>query len=69
MKHVEKGVCLNGVCCTLCNKWMHGRCTKMKKVTCSSALYFICRRCKDLGEDQQKPVEELCDEIETVKSF
>ena len=37
----------------------------MKKVTCSSARHFVCRRCTDVGE----PVEVLCDEVETVKGF
>ena len=54
-----KRVVFNAVCCTLCNKWMHGRCTKMKKVTCSFACHFIYRRCKDLGESKKEPVEVL----------
>ena len=32
-----KRVGSNAVCCTQCTKWIHGRCTKMKKVTCSFA--------------------------------
>ena len=60
-----KRVGSNAVCYTQCMKWIHGRCTKMKKVTCSSAKDFVCRRCTDVGE----PVEVLCDEVETVKGF
>ena len=53
----------NTVCCTLCNKWMQGRCTKMKKVSCSFARHFVCRRCKDLGEGKKEPMEGVCEEI------
>ena len=41
-----KRVVSNAVCYTLCYKWMHGRCTKMKKATCSFARHFIHKRCK-----------------------
>ena len=47
----------SAACCTQCMKWMHGRRTKMKKVTCSSARYFVCRRCKDVGDGTKEPVE------------
>ena len=64
-----KGVGSNAVCCTHCMKWIHGRCTKMKKVTCSSARNFVCRRCTDVGDGTEEPVEVLCNEVETVKGF
>ena len=64
-----KRVGSNAVCCTQCMKWIHGRCTKMKKVTCSSARDFVCRRCTDVGDGTEEPVEVLCDEVETVKGF
>ena len=64
-----KRVGSNAVCCTQCMKWMHGRCTKMKKVTCSSARDFVCRRCTDVEDGTEEPVEVLCDEVETVKGF
>ena len=41
----------------------------MKKVTCSSARHFVCRRCADVGDGTEEPVEVLCDEVETVKRF
>ena len=41
----------------------------MKKVTCSSARHFVCRRCTDVGHSTKEPVEVLCDEVETVKGF
>ena len=45
-----KRVGSNAICCTQCMKWIHGRCTKMKKVTCSSARHFVCRRCTDVED-------------------
>ena len=59
----------NAVRCAQCIKWMHGRCIRMKKVTCSSARDFVCRRCADVGAGTEEPVEVLCDEVETVKGF
>ena len=41
----------------------------MKKVTCSSARHFVCRRCTNVGSGTEKPVEVLCDEVEAVKGF
>ena len=41
----------------------------MKKVTCSSARHFVCRRCTDVGDGTEEPVEILGDEVETVKRF
>ena len=53
----------NAVCYTQCTKWIHGRCTKIKKVTCSSAKHFVCRRCTDVGDGTEEPVEVLCHEV------
>ena len=65
-----KRVGSNAVCCTHCTKWIHGRCTKMKRVACSSARCFVCRRCTDVGGGTEEPVEVLlCDKVETVKGF
>ena len=61
-----KRVGSNAACCT---KWIHGRCPKMKKVTCSSARHFVCRRCTDVGYLMEELVKVLCDEVETVKGF
>ena len=49
----------NAVCCTQCTKWIHGRCTKMKKATCSSAGHFVCSRCTNVGDGTEKPVKVL----------
>ena len=56
-------------CVAHCNKWTHGSCTELKKITSSSSRLFICRRYKDFGEWKEKPVEVLCDKIENVKGF
>ena len=64
-----KRVGSNVVCCTQCKKGVHGRCTKMKKVACSSAKHFFCGKCTDVEDGTEKPVEALCDEVETVKGF
>ena len=41
----------------------------MKKVTHSFARHFVCRRCTDVGDGTEEPVEVLRDEVETVKGF
>ena len=46
-----KRVGSNAVCCTPCTKCIQ-RSTKTKKVTCSSARHFVCRRCTDVGRWQ-----------------
>ena len=40
-----------------------------KKVPCSFAQQFICRSCENIRDGKEKPVEVLCDEVETVKGF
>ena len=50
-------------------KWMHGICTKMKKVTSSSAKHFVSRRCTDVGDGMEESEEILCDEVESVKGI
>ena len=36
-----KRVGSNAVCCTQCMKWIHGRCTNMKKGKCSYLKHFV----------------------------
>ena len=66
-----KRVGSNAVCWlnTVCKVDTYGKCTKMKKVTWSSARDFVCRRCTDVGDGTEEPVEVLCDEVETAKGF
>ena len=57
--------------CAQCvrNGFIHARCAQTKKVSSSFALQFICRRCEDIGDGKEEPVEVLCDDVETVKGF
>ena len=38
-------------------------------LTCSSARQFVCRRCTDVRDGTEEPVEILRDEVESVKGF
>ena len=40
-----------------------------EKVTCSSARQFVCRRCTDVADGTEEPVEVLYGKVETVKGF
>ena len=59
----------NAVLCTVCRKWIHARYAQTKNGSSSFAQQFICRRCQDIGDDKEEPVEVLCDEVETVRGF
>ena len=65
-----KRVTVNSVLCTKCNQWIHGRCSKLKKVTPNMVRFFVCSKCNKAthgeGEEQQ---ELMCDEVKTVKGF
>ena len=65
-----KRVTINSVLCKKCDQWIHGRCSKLKKVTPSAARFFVCCKCEKAtngaGEVQQ---EVMCDKVETVKRF
>ena len=59
------GVCgkalkVNAICCTNCARWVHGRCTSMKRVTLGLAKNFVCTSCTTLDEDGREPIENLC---------
>ena len=56
----------NSVLCVKCGKWIHGRCAK---VTPRLGRDFVCGRCKKQANGLVGPVEELCEELETVKNF
>ena len=64
-----KKVMSNAVLCTMCKNWIHSRCAQTKKISCSFAQQFICKRCEDIGDGKKEPVEMLCDEEETVRGF
>ena len=65
-----KRITVNSVLCTKCNQWIHGRCSKLKKVTPNAARFFVCSKCEKAtngaGEEQQ---EVMCKEVKTVKRF
>ena len=66
-----KRVMTNSVLCTVCGKWIHGRCAKVKRVTTSLATSFVCGKCKNNIErivDRDED-EELCNGVETVSGF
>lgn len=58
----------NSVCCTLCGKWIHSRCAKVKRVTNSLARMFECDNCKK-NEEMPERIVKLNDEVETVNAF
>ena len=64
-----KRVMANSVLCVKCGKWIHGRCAKVKRVTPRLGRDFVCGRCKQVDDRLVEPVEELCEEVGTVRSF
>lgn len=64
-----KRVMANSVLCVKCVKWIHGRCAKVKRATPRLARDFVCGRCEKRAGGFMEPVEELCNEVETVKGF
>ena len=64
-----KRVRANSVLCGKCGKWIHGRCTRMKRVTPRLARDFVCGKCEKGPGEMVEHVEKLCDEVETVKEF
>ena len=68
------GVCgrrvkVYAVFCTNCARWVHGRCTSMKRFTPSRAKNIVCTSCTALDDDGVEPIENLCDGVETVNEF
>ena len=56
-----KRVMANSVLCVKCRKWIHGRCTKVKRVTLRLGKNFVSGRCKKQVDDGlAEPVEKLC---------
>ena len=52
-----------------CRKWIHERCAKVKRVTLRLGRDFVCGRYKKQADGFMDSVEELCEEVETVKGF
>ena len=49
-----KRVTVNSELCTKCDQWIHGRCSKLKKVTPSAARFFVCNKCNKATNDAGK---------------
>ena len=64
-----KRVMANSVLCVKCGKWIHGRCAKVKRVTARLGRDFVCGRCNNQVNGFVGPVEELCEEVESVRGF
>ena len=56
-------VMANSVLCTKCENWVHGRCTKIKRVTVRLAMHFVCLKCKEIMQGTVDSIEKLCDEV------
>ena len=53
-----------------CDQWIHGRCSKLKKVTPSVARFLFCNKCEKVTIGVREVQQEvMCDEVETVKRF
>ena len=63
--------CGKRVMCIKCAKWVHGRCTKMKRVTSTLGKGFVCKICVDTKEGIVEPGEEITffDQVDFVKNF
>ena len=61
----------NSMMGTKWDKWVHGRCAKMKRVTLTLAKGFVCELCVDTKEGIVEPDREILffDQIDFVKSF
>ena len=54
----------NSVLCVKC-----GNCAEVKRVTPRLGRDFVCGRCKKQVDGLVKQMEELCEEVETVRGF
>ena len=60
---------VNSILCTKCDQSIHGKCSKLKKVTLSAAKFFVCSKCDKAINGAGEVQEVICDEVETVKKF
>ena len=59
----------NSVLCVKCGNGNHGRCAKVKRVTPKLGRDFVCGRCRKQVDGLVGAVEELCEDVETVRGF
>jgi len=62
-------VIANLLLCTKCGKWIHEKCTRMKRGTPRVAKNFVCSRCRNVTEGRVEPIDNLCDDVMTVGAF
>ena len=55
--------------CAQCDRWIHGRCAGVKRVTPKFSRSFTCRKCEANIGEAVKQDEKLCDKVETVREF
>ena len=65
----EKRVMANSALCVKCGKWIHGRCAKVKSMTPRLGKASVCGRCNQVDDGLVELVEELCEEVKTVRGF
>ena len=53
----------NSALCVKCRKWIYGRCAKVSRVALRLGRDFVCGTC------EKQSVEELCEEVETLRGF
>ena len=59
----------NSVLCTACGKWVHARCTVKKKVVVYLNKNFVCKQCRSVVKNFNRPNQILCYGVETVSKF
>ena len=59
----------NSVLYVKCKKWIHGRCVRVKRVSLRLGRDFVCGRWKKQADGVMDSVEELWEEVETVRGF
>ena len=54
--------------CAQCSKWIHGRCSVVKRMTTKFSIYFVySRKCEgNIGEAVEER-EKVCDEVDVAR--
>ena len=50
----------DSVLCTKCEKWVHSKCAKIKRVTARPVMHFVCLKCKGIMEGKVDSIEKSC---------
>ena len=54
---------------SICEKLIHGRYAKIKRVNPKLAKGFVCKKCKKSSEERVKPIKTMCKQLKTVNEF